>query len=347
MSEPEPKAALAGVRVLDLSRVLAGPWATQILGDLGADVIKVEKPGAGDDTRAWGPPSSQRDGRARRRRLLSLRQPQQALGRPSISPSREGADLVRRLAPHCRHLGRELQDRRPEEIRARLRTLARDQPGHRLLLDHRLRPDRPVREAPRLRLHDPGHGRADEHHRRARRRADESRRRCRRSVHRHVRRRPRSSRRCATPSAPARASTSTSRCSTAKSRCSPISARTIWSPATTARARQPACRPSRPTRCSPRATATSFLPSATTTSSATSASRAASSSRRSALRHQRSIASSIAPRSPKRWRRSCATDDDRCWINARSGGRPLRADQHARSRLRRSASYGARARLKP
>ncbi len=47
---------LTGVRVLDLSRVLAGPWAGQLLADLGADVVKVEKPGAGDDTRAWGPP---------------------------------------------------------------------------------------------------------------------------------------------------------------------------------------------------------------------------------------------------------------------------------------------------
>ncbi len=48
--------ALNGVRVLDLSRILAGPSATQLLGDLGADVVKVEKPGEGDDTRKWGPP---------------------------------------------------------------------------------------------------------------------------------------------------------------------------------------------------------------------------------------------------------------------------------------------------
>lgn len=97
MTGTEQKTALSGIRVLDLSRVLAGPWATQILGDLGADVIKVEKPGVGDDTRHWGPPFLPDDGDAayylcanRNKRSVTI----------DIAKS-EGANLVRRLAPHC------------------------------------------------------------------------------------------------------------------------------------------------------------------------------------------------------------------------------------------------------
>ena len=87
---------LAGVRVLDLSRVLAGPWATQLLADLGADVIKVEKPGAGDDTRHWGPPWLEHGDHKVAAYFLAANR-----GKKSVAidfATEEGAALVRRMA---------------------------------------------------------------------------------------------------------------------------------------------------------------------------------------------------------------------------------------------------------
>ena len=97
----EPPAALAGVRVLDLSRVLAGPWASQILGDLGAEVIKVEHLGKGDDTRAWGPPYLREEEGADplSAYYLSCNRNKKSVAIDIASP--EGAALVRRLARGC------------------------------------------------------------------------------------------------------------------------------------------------------------------------------------------------------------------------------------------------------
>jgi crotonobetainyl-CoA:carnitine CoA-transferase CaiB-like acyl-CoA transferase len=94
--------ALDGVRVLDLSRVLAGPWCTQTLADLGADVIKVERPGSGDDTRGWGPPFlKDRDGQdtAEAAYYLGTNRNKRSVTIDIARP--DGQSLVRRMAASC------------------------------------------------------------------------------------------------------------------------------------------------------------------------------------------------------------------------------------------------------
>ena len=94
--------SLDGIRVLDLSRVLAGPWCTQTLADLGADVIKIERPGTGDDTRTWGPPFLQDASGADTQEAayyLGTNRNKRSVTCDIAKP--EGQALVRELAHHC------------------------------------------------------------------------------------------------------------------------------------------------------------------------------------------------------------------------------------------------------
>ena len=90
---------LQGIKVLDLSRILAGPWATQTLADFGAEVIKIERPGAGDDTRRWGPPFCNQDEENDAAYFLSANR-----GKKSIAldiSTTEGQKIVHQLAAEC------------------------------------------------------------------------------------------------------------------------------------------------------------------------------------------------------------------------------------------------------
>jgi crotonobetainyl-CoA:carnitine CoA-transferase CaiB-like acyl-CoA transferase len=96
------KRILEGIRVLDLTRVLAGPWATQLLADLGAEVIKVERPGLGDDTRRWGPPwLKDREGRETKEAAyyLAANRGKKSLTLDIARP--EGQAIARDLAALC------------------------------------------------------------------------------------------------------------------------------------------------------------------------------------------------------------------------------------------------------
>jgi formyl-CoA transferase len=87
---------LDGIKVLDLSRVLAGPWCTQLLADLGAEVIKIERPGTGDDTRHWGPPWHGEGERRVAAYFLSCNRGKKSAAIDFAQP--DGAALVRELA---------------------------------------------------------------------------------------------------------------------------------------------------------------------------------------------------------------------------------------------------------
>jgi crotonobetainyl-CoA:carnitine CoA-transferase CaiB-like acyl-CoA transferase len=94
--------SLHGIRVLDLSRVLAGPWCTQTLADLGADVIKIERPGTGDDTRTWGPPflkDAQGQDTAEAAYYLGTNRNKRSVTCDIAQPA--GQALIRELVAHC------------------------------------------------------------------------------------------------------------------------------------------------------------------------------------------------------------------------------------------------------
>ena len=90
---------LAGIRVLDVSRILAGPWAGQLLGDYGADVVKVERPGTGDDTRVWGPPWLGGDGNGEAAYFLAANRNKRSITVDLGSP--DGQQVLRDLAGHA------------------------------------------------------------------------------------------------------------------------------------------------------------------------------------------------------------------------------------------------------
>ena len=261
-----PPGALAGVRVLDLSRVLAGPWCTQTLADLGAEVIKVERPPGGghpggDDTRGWGPPFlKDRHGHdtAEAAYYLGANRNKRSVTIDIAQP--EGQALVLRLADTCDVLVENFKVGDMARYGLDAATLRAALPAAGVLLDHRLRPDRPLPRTRRLRLRRPGHGRPDERHRRARRparrRPAEGGRGGGRPLHRHVRHGGHPGRAAPPRRHRARARSSTWRCSTPRWRCWPTWAPTTWSRGRRRGAPATRTRTSCPTRCSRWPTAT-------------------------------------------------------------------------------------------
>ena len=222
------RGALHGVKVLDLSRVLAGPWAGRCWPTSAPTSSRWNGPAAGDDTRAWGPPwfgRTRGGGRSRDVGVLPLRQPQQALHHDRHRRRPRARPLVRSLAAEADVVLENFKVGGLRQYGLDYASLRAINPRLVYCSITGLRPDGSLRAARRLRLPDPGHGRADERHwpprRRGGRRSAEGGRGADRRPDRPVRHRRRAGRAGASRHARARASTSTSRCWTCRSPASP------------------------------------------------------------------------------------------------------------------------------
>ena len=211
---------LSGIKILDLTRVLAGPLSAQMLADLGAEVIKIERPGTGDDARAFGPPYLEDpEGKANNNNSFYLCANRSKKSVTVNIAKPEGQEIIRELAKSCDVFMENYKVGDLKRYGLDYESIKAINPAHHLLLGDRLRPDRSLRAAGGLRRHLPGDGRVDErdrpHRWRAGRGADEGRPLHRRlhDRHEHLDRHFGRALSIATPRA-ARGSMSTSVCST-------------------------------------------------------------------------------------------------------------------------------------
>ena len=133
---------LAGLRVLDLSRVLAGPYCTMMLADLGAEVVKIERPGIGDQSRAWGPPFVAGESTY----FMAANRGKRSVAVDVTDP--RGLAVVQRLAATADVIVENFLPGARGQARPRPRVAGRRPAGGRLLLDHRLPADSPDAHRP-------------------------------------------------------------------------------------------------------------------------------------------------------------------------------------------------------